>query len=117
MPWQKGESGNPKGRRVDQPFKGALNIELAISIATKNGDEKKLRVIARNVVDIAADKDHPDCLKAAIFIAEKLDGKVPQAVVTSDDDGVLTRHWVTWIKDASDNSYRQPAIEHDDKPN
>ena len=69
--FQKGQSGNPKGRRSDKPFKDALRMELA---AVEDDDHKSLRRIARRLIDAAATGD----LAAIKELADRLDGKPRQ---------------------------------------
>jgi DNA helicase IV len=67
----KGQSGNPGGRPSEKPFAEALKMELAAA----GENHKKLREIARNLIDLAADtKD----LSAILAIADRLDGKPAQ---------------------------------------
>jgi hypothetical protein len=69
--WPKGKSGNPLGRKSEKPFADALRMELAEA----GENQKKLRMIARNLIELAADnKDLP----AILAIADRLDGKPAQ---------------------------------------
>lgn len=81
MTFEAGKSGNPGGRPKAKPFKDALMME---TLAAERGDacEAKpgsLRWNARQLLekgDVAAIRE----------IADRLDGKVPQALVGGDDD-------------------------------
>jgi len=69
MPFQKGQSGNPKGRpKSSKLFKDALNLALA----SRSGDrDEGLRIIARALIANALDGD----IRAIREIADRLDGK------------------------------------------
>lgn len=73
MPFQKGKSGNPRGQKRSKDFASALRI--AIKEADKEGGTK-LRRVADALVVKAMAGDIP----AIREIADRLDGKVPQAV-------------------------------------
>lgn len=75
MAWKQGESGNPGGRRKDKPFFDALRIEAA---AAERGDpceakQGSLRWNARQLLE----KGDVQAIKE---IADRLDGKVAQAI-------------------------------------
>lgn len=65
------------GRRQEKPFRDALRIELLAA----GDDSKVLRQIARALIDKASDGD----LQAIKELADRTDGKVPQAIVGDDD--------------------------------
>ena len=81
MPFEPGKSGNPGGRPKTKPFKDALMME---ALAAENGQacEAKpgsLRWNARQLLekgDVASIRE----------IADRVDGKVPQAVVGGDEE-------------------------------
>lgn len=81
MPFEKGASGNPGGRPKAKPFHDALRMEM---LAAENGEQcialpGSLRWNARQLLlkgDVQAIKE----------IADRLDGKVPQALV-GDNEG------------------------------
>jgi len=73
MTWTKGKSGNPGGRGVNKAFADALRLELAAA----GNDQKALREIARNLIDLAKTKTF-DALPAINAIADRLDGKPAQ---------------------------------------
>jgi len=77
-PFQPGQSGNPAGRPKSKPFKNALQEALK---AAGDNDEM-LRTVALALVTKAKDGDVP----AIKEIADRLDGKVPQAVIGGEDD-------------------------------
>lgn len=76
MPFQPGQSGNPGGRPKTKPFRDALLIEAR---AAENGDpcEAKPGSLRWNARKLLEQGDVP----AIREIADRLDGKVPQAVV------------------------------------
>lgn len=68
---------NPRGQQRDKPFLAALKLEVAEAA----DDPKKLRRIARALLDKAETGD-----TAAIKeVADRLDGKVPQGIGGSDE--------------------------------
>lgn len=74
MPWQPGQSGNPGGRGKGKPFQDALRLEAA---AAANGQpceapKGSLRWNARQLLD----RGDPVAIKE---LADRLDGRVPQA--------------------------------------
>jgi hypothetical protein len=71
--WTKGQSGNPLGRRSDKPFADALRLELAAA----GDNHKKLRKIARNLLNLAS-SESTDALPAILAVADRLDGKPAQ---------------------------------------
>ena len=77
MAWTKGQSGNPQGRAVEKPFADALRLE----IKEAGADHQQLRTIARKLLDKAEAGD----MQAINCLADRLDGKPPQAVELSDE--------------------------------
>lgn len=80
MTWQKGQSGNPLGPAKTKPWKDALTRALK----RRDGGKEigaTLEKIADAVVALALEGD----LNACREIAERHDGKVPQALVGDDD--------------------------------
>lgn len=69
---------NPRGQQRDKPFRDALRMEIAAA----GDDHKKLREIAKNLIDIAATKEGLGAIKE---IADRLDGKVPQGIENGED--------------------------------
>lgn len=88
--FQPGQSGNPGGRRKEKPYRDALRKVLAeLTTDTDPPEPKtKLEAVARQHVAAALDRD----VRAIDGIADRLDGKVPQALIGSDDpdDAPLT---------------------------
>ena len=70
MPFKKGQSGNPKGRTPSAKFVNMLNVAL------KDGDGKRLRRIADQLVR-QAESGEPWAIKE---VADRLDGKPQQTV-------------------------------------
>jgi hypothetical protein len=81
MPWKKGQSGNPTGVGVgkEKLFRQALMMELK----SVGEDLPELRVIARNVIDEAKNRNNGEWFAAAKELWNRLDGKTP-VMVTSD---------------------------------
>lgn len=77
MPFAKGQSGNPGGRKADKPWRDALM--LAVNEA--DGDKKKLRKIAEALVEQAMDGD----VSAIKEIGDRIDGKPKQQIEHSGD--------------------------------
>ena len=74
MPFMKGQSGNPEGRRVEpRPWQEALR--LAVSDMTPDG-RQRLRAIAEKVVEQALAGD----MEAIREIGNRLDGRPRQEV-------------------------------------
>lgn len=69
---------NPRGQQRDKPFLAALRLE----IAEAGGDPKQLRRIAKKLLAKAEEGD----VHAIREVADRLDGKVPQAI-TGEDGG------------------------------
>jgi len=69
-----------RGQQRDKPFRDALRLEIAT--AQDDNDYKSLRRIARELLSKASGGD----VVAIKEVADRLDGKVPQAIVGSDDD-------------------------------
>ena len=67
----------------DKPFRDALRMEIAA--AQEADDKRSLRRIARTLLDKAADGD----IAAIKEVADRLDGKVPQAVVGDHDEAPI----------------------------
>jgi hypothetical protein len=73
------------GRRAEKPFADALRMELAAAGA----DHKALRLIARQLIAKATDGD----MQAIKELADRTDGKVPQALIgDSDADPINLKH-------------------------
>lgn len=80
MPFQPGQSGNPKGRASEKPFRVAIDMELKAA----GEDHKKLRAIAKRLLD-EAEKGEAWAVKE---VADRLDGKPTQIM---DVDVTLTQ--------------------------
>lgn len=82
MPWAKGQSGNPVGRKRNAPTFAAA-IRSALSRKTPDGITYR-HAIARQLAEAAAKGN----LEAARILLERVDGKVPDAL-TVDQSGQL----------------------------
>ena len=90
MAWQKGQSGNPKGRQVEKVFADA--IRLAVSQDDAVTGKRKLRAIAEKLVEQALNGES----WAIQQVADRLDGKPAQeSTVTIDDK----RDSTDWTRD------------------
>lgn len=67
------------GRKQEKPFRDALRMELA----AVGDDQKALRLIARKLINMAMEDGKLDAIKE---LADRTDGKVPQAVIGGDED-------------------------------
>lgn len=72
---------NPRGQQRDKPFRDALRME----IAEAEGDRKRLRTIARALLDKAETGD----VNAIKEIGDRLDGKVAQAIIGDDEEDAI----------------------------
>ena len=78
MTFQAGKSGNPGGKPKQKPFRDALMMALKDA----GEDMPALRDIAVTLVNKAREGD----IQAIKELSDRLDGKVPQAVIGGDDD-------------------------------
>lgn len=78
MAFQAGKSGNPGGKPKVKPFADALRMELA----AVGDDHKGLRIIARALIEKASEGD----MQAIKEFADRIDGKVAQAVIGGGED-------------------------------
>ena len=77
MAWQKGQSGNPRGRAVEKTFRDAVRLAVNETAKDKKGRQvKKLRLLAERLVDEAIDGN----VMALKEVADRLDGKAVQQV-------------------------------------
>ena len=77
---------NPRGQQRDKPFRDALRMEAMLA---EQGEKSpahpgSLRAIARGLLDRAAQDT-----ATAREIADRLDGKVPQAIVGDKDEDAI----------------------------
>ena len=72
------QMANPRGQQRDKPFRDALRMELAAA----GEDQRALRSIARRLIAKAEEGD----LIAVKEIADRMDGKVPQALIGDDNE-------------------------------
>lgn len=66
------------GRRAERPFRDALRMQLKEA----GENHKALRLIAAKLIEMAAAGD----MQAIKELADRTDGKVPQALVGGDED-------------------------------
>ncbi len=96
MPFQPGNKLATGGRK-EKPFRDALRAEIAAAEAA-NDDPRALRKIARKLLGSAAEGD----IQAIKEVADRLDGKVPQAI-GGDDEMDAIRLLVTGVERAGEN--------------
>lgn len=72
---------NPRGQQRDKPFRDALRME----VAGADGNFPKLRAIAKSLIEKASGGD----VNAIKEVADRLDGKVPQAIAGADGESPL----------------------------
>lgn len=72
------------GRRQEKPFRDALRMELA----AVGDDSKALRMIAQKLIEKASEGD----LQAIKELADRTDGKVPQAIIGDEENPVNLVH-------------------------
>lgn len=82
------DRGRPSGAR-EKPFRDELRRLLYVD------DREELRKVAKALIGRAKEGD-PTAIRE---LADRLEGKVPQAVV-GDNESDPIRHIVTWEKDA-----------------
>ncbi len=84
MPFEPGQSGNPGGRPKHKPFAEALRME---ALAAERGEpcEAAIGSLRWNARQLLTQGD----VSSVRELADRLDGKVPQAVVGSDDDPAI----------------------------
>lgn len=75
------------GRKQEKPFRDALRLELAA--ADKDG--RGLRAIARKLIE-AAEEGKMDAIKE---MADRIDGKVPQAIAGDEENPLNFVHTIT----------------------
>ena len=83
MTWEKGKSGNPEGARVKARRFGAILDRVAAQEAAKAEEDNRIRKAIDKQVDKAVEGD----LASLQFIAERLDGKMPQQLDHGNADG------------------------------
>lgn len=88
MTFQPGQSGNPSGRPKARPFRDALHLAVKRAVKDAEDDKVHLAGVAEALVDKAMTGD----VAAIREIADRLDGKVPQAQIhMGDEDGAPVR--------------------------
>lgn len=93
--------GNPLGQVRAKPFREALTIEAKLAEAGEDTPARKgsLRWIARQMLERAGGDT-----QTAIAVADRIDGKPPQAIVGDDEaDAITIRQIITGVPRASDD--------------
>jgi hypothetical protein len=78
MPFEKGKSANPGGRRKEKKARDAL----VMALLDAGEDMPRLRTVWNAILKKAEEGD----VAAAREIFDRLDGKVPQAIVGDDGE-------------------------------
>lgn len=95
MPFVQGQSGNPGGKPKERPFRDALMMEIA-----KAGEDRKaLRAVAAKLLEKAEQGD----IQAIKEIADRMDGKVPQAI-EGGDEPIKTENVFRWLSSFDEKS-------------
>lgn len=92
MPFEVGHTIN-NGRKREKPYAAALNMEIKAAAEADN-PLKALRAVARAHLKKAANGD----VAAITELANRLDGKVPQAVVGDDEHPPAFHAWLQWMQ-------------------
>lgn len=95
MPFQKGQSGNPKGR----PKKGSAMADALRTVLNKSEDGKQnKRAVAEKLVELARDGN----IEAIKTIFDRTDGKVPQTnVLEGNEDAPIPIRYIK-VNDGAD---------------
>lgn len=84
MPFPKGVSGNPEGRRKNRPWRDALNR------AVQRAQDGKVDYMALDALaDALVAAGMAGEVNALKEIGDRIDGKVPQAIVGDEDEAPL----------------------------
>lgn len=89
MTFKKGQSGNPGGRPKSREFRDVLMLALK----SADGDKLKLRRVAEKLVEKAIE----GAMAAIREIADRVDGKPTQALISEDGDQPI-RIICEWLK-------------------
>jgi hypothetical protein len=81
---------NPRGQQRDKPFRDALRKR----IAEASEDPRKLDRIAEKLLSLAEAGD----MQAIKEMADRLDGKAPQAIIGGDEEDGPVKLEITWQK-------------------
>lgn len=83
MPWAKGQSGNPNGRKALQPeLAPAIRAVLRRKVSSTDSRTNK-QAVAEALVSLAIAGD----VQAIRTVLERVDGKVPEPVQLTGDQG------------------------------
>lgn len=103
MAWQKGQSGNPRGRLTEKVFADAIRI--AVNEQDAATGKRKLRLIAEKLVEEAINGES----WAIQQVGDRLDGKPAQESTVTIDDKRDATDWtrdelVAFLNDARNGS-------------
>lgn len=85
--WQPGSSGNPGGRRKEKPYRDALRKVLCEELGSIDPAEPKTKL--EGVIRAHIAKALAGDVTAIAHIADRMDGKVPQAIVGDEDEAPI----------------------------
>ena len=102
MTFQPGQSGNPAGKPKQKPFRDALLVALNRDELEIVKGRTKLQAIAESLVNKAVAADVP----AIKEIADRIDGKVAQAIVGDDEEAAIRIDGLALLLQAIDGKTR-----------
>lgn len=103
MPWSKGESGNPKGRKMEK---------VARDLSRKHGP-RAIEIIAELMENADRDAVRADC---AQYIADRAYGKAKQQVEVAGEEGGPIKTLTQVIISVLDTQARPSAIDVTPEP-
>jgi hypothetical protein len=111
-PWKPGESGNPGGRPKKMPLSDAYRELMEEPFPGDLNSKTWAQVIALAVATKAASGDP----KAAAHIADRLEGKAPQAIQVSGSDGqeAATTITIQFVESDGNGGFRY--VDRDGRP-
>lgn len=87
MPWVKGQSGNPNGRKKSPVILTDSLRKLLKDQATGEPRVTNAELVAQRLLALALGPDAPTSLGAIKLIYDRVDGKVPEPIQLQGHDG------------------------------
>lgn len=107
MPFVKGQSGNPGGKTGDKLVHDMLL--LAALVKNRNGTTRLRRMADKVMIEAVKGRQW-----AVQFVADRLDGKVPQPVQQTADVNVTNRHiFLDLYQRVSNGEFNRKLIDDD----